>query len=82
MVVERAGLGSLRARGGDVRARVRRETDAILPIHLYNQTSLRLLDLVVIAGIADAVSRRYQVRVVLAGPAAAVLQVIAVGANV
>jgi len=55
MVVERAGLGSLRARDGDMRGRVRRETDAILPLHLYNQTRLRPLDLVVIAGIADAV---------------------------
>ena len=36
-------------------AGVRRETDAILPMHLYNQTRLRPLDLVVIAGIADAV---------------------------
>jgi hypothetical protein len=46
---------------------VTRETDAILPMHLYNQTRLRPQDLAVIAGIGDAVWRRYQVRVVLAG---------------
>ena len=54
---------------------VTRETDAILPTHLYNQTRLRPQDLEVIAGITDAVWRRYQVRVVLAGPTAAVLRV-------
>jgi hypothetical protein len=52
---------------------VTRETDAILPMHLYNQTRLRPQDLEVIAGITDAVWRRYQVLVVLAGPTAAVL---------
>jgi hypothetical protein len=54
---------------------VTRETDAVLPMHLDNQTRLRPQDLEVIAGIADAVWRRYQVRVVLAGFAAAALRV-------
>src|SRR5205823_5693798 len=54
---------------------VTRQTDAILPMHLYNQTRLRPQDLEVIAGIADAVWRRYHVRVALAGSAAAALRV-------